>query len=520
MNFDVVDDGSIVKVKYLNETFVQIDSNNVVARELQERFTFDVPGAKFTPMFKKRLWDGKIRLYNYRYKTLFAGLVDELKRFCIDLSYKFEIDENVNKINQYDVDSFLDGLDIFSRGEKLELRSYQRDAIRFGLSESRAILVSPTASGKSAIIYCLIKYLVEQLGLKGLIIVPKIGLVHQMSSDFVDYSNEIEENTSKWVHTLFSGKDKETDKPLTISTWQSLIRLPEAYFEQYDFVLVDECHLAKATSITNIMTKCVNARFRIGLTGTLDGIPTNKMALQGLFGNVHTVTTYEQMMSRHEIPDVDIKCIILHHSGYKEWRKNYLQKLHKMNKKAPTKGTEKYREEIDYLVNDENRNLFIRNLALSQKNNTMILVDLVDTHAKVLYEMLKNYEKIGDRKVYLLVGEVKAELREQYRAEIEKEHNAIVIGSYGVLSTGVNIRNIHSVIFASPSSKGRVKNLQSLGRGLRKADGKDKTVLYDISDDLRVNEKSKPNFTLEHLQNRIDIYSSEKLNFRLLDIGI
>lgn len=510
----------MVNVLFFNETYCKIECDYYIADEISERFTFEVPGSRFTPLYKKKLWDGKIRLYKQRDSILYSGLIWELEKFCQERDYHINIDERYKQPLNGDISDFLNGLDIYSNHTKITLRNAQIEAIRHALDNPRSILVSPTASGKSAIIYSITQYLTKHLGLSGLIVVPRVALVNQMFSDFADYSDISEDEMEKFIHTISSGKEKNSDKQITISTWQSLIKLDKSYFEKYDFIIVDECHEAKANSLIHITESCTNARYRIGTTGTLDGKNTNKNVLIGLFGPVKTVTTYQEMIERNEIPDVEIKCVILEHSEYKDWYKKYTSDLKKVGKEPAKKGTQKYKEELNYLISSKNRNLFLRNLALSQEKNTILLVDMVDNHAEVLYDMIKNYKGIGDRKVYLLVGKVNAIKREQYRKEIEKQNNAIIIGTYGVLSTGINIKNIHSIIFASPSSKGRVRNLQSLGRGLRKLDGKEKAVLYDISDDLRLRKNSKSNYTLSHLQERVSIYSAEKLKYKFINITI
>ena len=142
---------------------------------------------------------------------------------------------------------------------------------------------------------------------------------------------------------------------------------------------------------------------------------------------------------------------------------------------------------------------------------------MVDKHGQILYDMICNTEKLGQRKVFFVHGGTETSDREEIRRIMEIENDAIVVASYGTFSTGINIRNLHNIIFASPS-KSRVRNLQSIGRGLRKSEGKEIATLYDIADDLRV--KQHMNFTLKHFVERVKIYTEEKFPFKIYKIGL
>jgi superfamily II DNA or RNA helicase len=335
-------------------------------------------------------------------------------------------------------------------------------------------------------------------GSKGLIIVPTTSLVEQLFSDFGDYNNSA---MGEYVHRIYQGKEKHTDKPLTISTWQSLYQLPKEYFHQFDYIIGDEAHLFKAQSLTTILTSCINAKYRIGLTGTLDGTKTHKLVLEGLFGQVKQVTTTRELMDKKQVSDFEIKCLILKHPD---------DICLEMKDKD-------YQAEIQYLIACEARNKFIKNLAVSLGNNTLILYQMVAKHGQVLYDMIRNTENIGDRKVFFVHGGTETEDREKIREIMERENDAIIVASYGTFSTGINIRNLHNIIFASPS-KSRVRSLQSIGRGLRNSEGKDKATLYDIADDLRY--KKHMNFTLKHFVERVKIYTEEKFSFKTYKIGL
>jgi superfamily II DNA or RNA helicase len=369
------------------------------------------------------------------------------------------------------------------------------------MQRRRALLLSPTASGKSLIIYLLFRQLLDYQGLRGLIIVPTTSLVEQLSSDFADYSDQNGFNVDANVHKIYQGKEKTSDKNLIISTWQSLYQLPTEYFAQFDYVIGDEAHLFKAQSLSTIMTALVNTKYRIGLTGTLDGTKTHKLVLEGLFGPVKQVITTKELMDKNQLSKFEIKCLVLKHED------SICEEMKDCT----------YQEEIQYLIANENRNKFVKNLAVSLGTNTLVLYQMVDKHGKILYDMIKNTEKIGNRKVFFVHGGTDTTDREEIRKIMETENDAIVVASFGTFSTGINIRNLHNIIFASPS-KSRVRNLQSIGRGLRQSEGKEIATLYDIADDMRF--KKHMNFTLKHFVERVKIYTDEKFPFKIYKIGL
>ena len=491
--------------KKLNEVYLKIECERHVAQELSEFFTFFVPGYKFVPAFRNKIWDGKIRLFDLRTYQLYTGLIEYLKEFCESRDYAYSIEgdgiETQDEFSMYHAKKFVTSLNLQSNGKPIEAREHQLDAFVHAMQNRRALLLSPTASGKSLIIYLLFMQLHKFQGLRGLIIVPTTSLVEQLYSDFADYSNGNDFDVANSVHRIYQGKDKNTTKVLTISTWQSLYQLPKEYFEQFDYIIGDEAHLFKAQSLTGIMASAINTKYRIGLTGTLDGTKTHKLVLEGLFGATKRVVSTKELIDKKQLSDFDIKCLILKHPD---------DKCAELKDKS-------YQEEIEYLITCEARNKFIKNLAVSLGNNTLILYQMVAKHGQVLYDMIRNTENIGDRKVFFVHGGTETEDRENIRKIMETEKDAIVVASFGTFSTGINIRNLHNIIFASPS-KSRVRSLQSIGRGLRQADGKEKATLYDIADDLRV--KKHMNFTLRHFVERVKIYTEEKFPFKTYQIGL
>ena len=478
-----------VEISRHDEVYIKVRCEPGVAQELSDYFTFFVPGYKFMPAYKNKFWDGKIRLFNPLTCLIYTGLMPYVEKFCKERNYL------VDYIDDFSCEEFSlkEAKDFVAKIKPtIQPRDYQLDAFVYAVRNRRALLLSPTASGKSFIIYLLTRY----YNARTLIIVPTTSLVSQLASDFADYGFE----SDRYVHRIFSGQDKQTDKPIVISTWQSIYKLDKKYFEQFDVVIGDEAHLFKASSLTSIISKLHRCRYKFGFTGTLDGTQTHRLVLEGLFGAVKKVISTSELIEQKYLADFSIKAIVL----------KYPDETKKMLKDAS------YQDEIDFIVRNDARNRFIKNLALSLDNgNTLLLFQYVEKHGKVLYDMIKN--DAGDRKIFFVSGEVDGEEREQIRKIVETEQNAIIVASYGTFSTGVNIRNLHNVIFSSPS-KSRIRNLQSIGRGLRKSETKTSSTLYDIADDL--SWKSKKNHTLLHFIERINIYNEEKFEYKIYTVGL
>lgn len=490
----------MIKVSKKNEVHLKIETEPGISQELNDFFTFDVPGARFMPLYKNRMWDGKARLFNMYRQELYVGLLPYLQDFADTLEYKVELDiENIgDPVSTKYVENFAEKLNLQSGDKDIEIRDYQVEAVKHAINTGRALLLSPTASGKSLIIYNLIRYH-QHLNRKQLIIVPTTSLVEQMYGDFQDYATANDWSVSENCHRIYGGKEKSNEYPVTISTWQSIYKFPKSWFDKFDVIYGDEAHLFKAKSLTTILDKCVNAKYRIGTTGTLDGSKTHKLVLEGIFGQVKKVITTKKLMESKQVADLKIIAMVL---DYPE-----------VDRKT-VKGMS-YQEEMDWLVSNHKRNLVIRNLSTTQKGNTLVLFQFVEKHGKVLHDMIT--KKCTGRKIFFVFGGTDTETREQIRSITEKEEDAIIIASYGTFSTGINIRNLHNIVFASPS-KSRIRNLQSIGRGLRKGDNKVSCNLFDIGDDLQW--KSKKNYTLNHMVERIKIYNEENFNYKLVRVPI
>ena len=478
-----------------NDVHLSVDADEDVRRDLGEYFTFSVPGFKFMPQYRSRHWDGKIRLFSYATGQIYTGLYPYILNWCDEnnVSVVDKTDIKDADVDDKKIDQFIEALKI-----PFTVRDYQKEAFAYSLRKHRCLLLSPTASGKSLIIYLMVRFNLIRCVDKNdkiLIVVPTTSLVEQLYKDFKDYGW----NSSAHVHRIYQGHEKHSDKRVYISTWQSIYKMPKKWFEEFGCVIGDEAHLFKAVSLTKILTKLENCKYRIGLTGTLDDSKTHKLVLEGLFGAVNKVISTKTLQDNKQLADLKIYCLVLQHDNMS---KDFLK-------------DKSYQEEMDFLVSNEIRNKYIRNLCLSLEGNSLCLFQYVEKHGTILKKLIE--DKNENKKVFFVYGGVDTEERERIRAITEKSDNSIIIASYGTFSTGINIRNLHNIVFSSPS-KSRIRNLQSIGRGLRLKDNNSNATLYDISDDLTY--QGKENYTLSYFKDRINIYNEEGFDYEVHQVEL
>ena len=474
-----------------NELEIILDCEPHILHELSESFSFDVEGASFSPAYRRRVWDGRIRLLNMSKQTLPAGLTYQLCKWCDRHDYTWDFKDNPYYGLPYEQDEriFADGVELFmNKIASVKPRKYQIETVFNALKEYRKTIVSPTGSGKSLMIYSICRYL-KSIDKRTLIVVPSKSLVEQMASDFEDYGWDRDH-----VHKIYQGRSLATDTPVTVTTWQSVYGLDKSWFRQFDAVIGDECHQFKAKSLQGIMKKMPDCKWRYGFTGTLDGKQVHKLILEGLFGPVYSTVSSSDLMEKGFLAKLAVEVILLKHPHIK---------------------FDTYNDEIEWLGLCEYRNRFISNLATDLDGNVLVLFARVEKHGIPLYEMV---QENTDRPVHLVYGMTDVKEREKVREVCETSSNNIIVASYGVFSTGVNIKNLHHIIFASPS-KSKVRVLQSIGRGTRKAKGKDDFKLYDIADDFRKNG-GRENFTLKHCAERIAYYVEQDFQYRMTTVPV
>lgn len=497
-----------VKVQRLNSSFIKIDTDPGVMRELWEHFTFEVEGAKFMPAYKSGRWDGRIRLLDARTGKLYSGLYDKVQEFCKVAGYDCipestayqDAPGSVDAINPDRFAEFLEGLNLHARGEKIVPRPYQLEAIYESISEKQKFLISPTASGKSMIIYCIIRWIQQLSDKRIVLIVPTTSLVSQMYTDFEDYSEFDDSwNVADNCHMVYSGKDRITKHQITITTWQSFAKFPDKYFKECFGVIGDEGHTFTAKTLTDIMEKLVNAEYRIGATGTLKDLKVHSMVIEGLFGPIRKVVSTKKLMDDGYVAGLDITVLRL--------------KYPKADCAAMKKAD--YNTEIAFINSHSWRNSFIANLALELDGNTIVMYKNI-AHGEAIYEIIKS-KAHSRRKVFLVNGGTDTENRERIREITETETDAIIVASVGTFSTGVNIRNLHNLISASPT-KSFIKVMQSIGRTLRKADNGARAFMIDIVDDFSTPKRD--NFALKHGAERLKMYIAEQFKYKMVNVEV
>jgi superfamily II DNA or RNA helicase len=492
-----------------DESTLYIDCELAILYELKEKFTFFAEGYKFHPRYKARQWDGTICLLNARNGTLPLGLYKELVTYATEsLGYEIEYKstkygspDDVENITLEEINEFVLSLNLHSSGNPIEVRDYQIQALYNCIKNSRQISLTPTGGGKSLIAYCLYRWY-NAKDLTFMLVVPSLSLIKQMYSDFVDYSTNNNFDVKSNTQVIAEGADKDISKQLILATWQSVYKQPQSWFNNsIDVIFGDELHGWKSESCKGIMEKSTEVKYRFGVTGSLDKSTVNKLVLKGSFGEISRVKSTRDLINEGYLCDIKIQCLILKYS----------------------KGTKKllkdcdYVKEISFITQHEKRNNFIRDLALSQIGNTLILFNYVETHGVPLYEKIK--EKADSQEVHFVSGTIKAADRELIRKLVQgSEEDNIIVASTGVFSTGINLPRIHNIIFAHPT-KSVIKVIQSIGRGLRKSDDKAFLKLYDICDAINTSKVS-PNYTYNHFIERLRIYSEEDHEYKLIEIEL
>jgi superfamily II DNA or RNA helicase len=496
---------TLIRFVKVNNTFSRIISDDAGAiRTLQTEFTFTVPNAHFAKKANKfgKKWDGKIRLLRAN-GMIYTGLKDEVQRHCEDRGWGFEDPEETDNTfpTSSDVKDFCDTLNLTSDGQPIEVRDYQLQYITRALQNRRTTLLCPTSGGKSLIAYVIIRWALAH-GLKRcLLTVPSIHLVSQMATDFVDYGWSMDN-----IHQIYEGAEKPSEKPVTISTWQGIQNENEFLF-RFDFMIGDEAHLYKAKALVSIMENLINAGIRIGMSGSLDGQTTSRLVIEGLFGPCYRVIKTSELIERGYSAELNITALVLTHANH------IRQSVSQMRLD--------YEGETQFLYQCQKRNEFLAKLALGLNGNTLLFYERVDAHGQLIYDAILRLNTNPQRRVYYIHGGTSVAERERIRHEIETTNDTIVVCSFGTTSTGSNYKSIHNMIFGS-SYKSLVRNLQTIGRGLRKSKIKHVCNLYDVTDNLswQIGSKVRDNYYMKHFKDRLGIYTNEGFRFRVVELDL
>lgn len=499
----------MIEVEKLNESYSRIYPNNRddadILWGLQEYFTVENEAAKFIRAKYKNSfgshWDGRKAFFNANKGIISNGLLPLTEKWCEKNQIAFK-KNYFPELPDIDMNEFKESNKQILAGSKYTPRDYQEQAAYEALNQRHGILECCTSSGKSLIIYLIIRNLLK-MGVKNILLcVPNIQLVNQMYADFADYGWKDEDD---YCEILYGGEKPTFEKQVLISTWQSLQNKERTFFEKFDGVIYDECHSSKAQVVNKILKACENSRWRIGTTGTL---PTSKMdmlSIASVLGKVLYKITSKELIEKGFLTRMIIANIFL------KYPKEFIKRI---------KGSD-FHNEVKEFEEYEKRQIAIDTIVKHTKpeHNLLVLLNHID-HLELVAKHIK--EKFPDRKVEIISGAVNAKKREEIRQDAENSEGLIIVATYGTCSTGVNIKKLHGIVLYG-NSKSKIKVLQSLGRGLRKHESKEKVFLYDIIDDCRYTKRTGAvyeNTLFKHWVERKKYYEQEGYPMTSLNIVI
>tara|TARA_R100000278_G_scaffold111046_1_gene88478 strand:+ start:591 stop:2012 length:1422 start_codon:yes stop_codon:yes gene_type:complete len=362
-----------------------------------------------------------------------------------------------------------------------KLRDYQEAACEKAITFGRGILKMGTGAGKTLTICSLLMsmYLQRKNNLKCLLIVPDLGLVNQTYKDFVEYNALFK--FTKWTGSI--KPDLTADVIIAnLGILQSQFK-DNDWLKDVDVVVVDECHKVKKSNKVSKMIQSIRTVHKFGLTGTL---PDHKPDEWNLVGKIGSVIYEKDSFSLRTEKHLTIAKASIVELKYKT-KPKYIS------------GQDNYRNELDFIYNNPFRNKVINQLTVNFKNNILILVNHI-AHGDALLNELQN----DNKQVYFVKGEVEVEERDRIKKVMEDNSNVICVAMSSIFSTGINIKNIHMIVFAA-GGKSSIRTIQSIGRGLRLHDSKDKLSIIDLADQLKYGER--------HVEKRKEIYTQEKIPY-------
>lgn len=489
-----------------NKLYYKLVCSKEILVALRGYLSIKAPGFFFNPLYKNGLWDGYVCLFK---GDLFPrGLLPDLQRYCKDTQTTLTIapEQQIPTISDERFNEIVEEIRISDIDKKtgelrqIFLRDYQEDAIRTCLMKKHHLIVSQTSTGKSLMIYMILKILQEDVlfNKKMLVIVPSITLVEQMYKDFINYSKLNGWDTEKYCTKMHSKAKPDLDKLILITTWQSLMDKDENFFKQYHAVILDEAHkigksnTKEAKEIEKEIVHCINAEFLFGFTGTLPEELLYKKKIQSFFGGYKEVTSYQEAMAAGNICNLNVNVLKLNYTtGFEDKMRNY-------------------KNEKSFIMSSQRRNEFIKKLLLKNTGNQLLLFMEIKKHAKVIYESIVSDPRFKDYKVILLDSSSKVSVREDAKTLLETTDKVIVFGTYALLGTGWSVNNIWNIVFVAPL-KSKIAVLQSIGRGLRLLPGQNKVCqIWDIVDKFEYK-----NILYKHYLQRQRYYDENKFEYKI-----
>ena len=507
----------MIIARKLNNSFGYLESDDFEElRTIHSSMSFYVPGFMFMPSYKRGQFDGKIKLLDLKTKTYPLGLSKFLNEQCNINGIELHIDKEIGEsfidrgFDELDFQTFVNNHKFFVKGQEIYPRDDQIEATARALKLKRCINLCPTSFGKSLSITIECLYLLQKQ-YTCLIVVPTKGLVEQFYNDIKDYATNEKGELEDWypvVQMIYGGKDKELhdDTQICISTWQSLMNIVKVnpdYMNLFDAIILDEAHKGSGNQIGNLMNSATDVQYRTGWTGTLANEVINELLIKGLFGEPKQIITTTELMEKDIVAKLKI-CVM---------RLKYPEGMGKQFQILDFNAQMKYLEEYD------GRNEYIAQIAGSIDKTGLILYKHI-SHGEALYKKVR--ELFPNRTAYLVHSghfqrnDEKFKSFEELKPFLETDENSILIANYQLVGTGISIKNIHFVLFAS-SIKSYITTIQAIGRGLRVSDTKKKVLLIDIVDDLSYKGKVNiiQNYSLKHFNERFKIYNENGFDYMI-----
>ena len=477
-----------VKLIIRDEVNVKLEGLDVsVRKKLVDKFKYEIPGARYQPAVRLGRWDGKVPFFNLGGST-YINLLPEILPILENLNYDVELEDQRDYSTLFEFDEIRE--DTFAdktwpkghprEGEPIYLRDYQPEILNRFLQNRHSVQEVATGAGKTIMTAALSRS-VEKYG-RSIVIVPNKSLVTQTEADYKNLGLDV---------GVYFGDRKEIGRTHTICTWQSLnimlknTKSGDAEVEIGDFIegvvciMVDEVHMAKADALKTLLTSVfAHIPIRWGLTGTIPKEDHAKISILCSLGPVVGKLSASDLQEAGHLAQCHVNIVqLVDHVEYKE-----------------------YQQELKYLLETTGRLTYMRNLILkvNDTGNTLVLVDRVAT-GKLLVEYL------GEKAVFVS-GATKGTKREEEYAEVATATGKIIVATYGVAAVGINIPRIFNLVLIEPG-KSFVRVIQSIGRGIRKAEDKDHVEIWDITSTCK--------FAKRHLTARKKFYTEAQYPYSI-----
>lgn len=482
--------------------------------QLRISFTKKIRGWYFNPLVKKKLWDGNIKFID-KFNRIPIGLIEKLHSVCSKYNIPFELQNLDSMYWDFDEADFDAWISEFTSKMEKKPRDYQIDAAKRIIKHQRSISEIATSAGKTMIIFLVFSYLKTRGFVdKMLIVVPNTNLILQTVEDFTEYSNDKE--LIKFKAQMISGESKSKEQEnvnLVVGTFHSLVKLPDEWFSGITGICVDEAHHTNANSVKKVITKCTNATFKFGLSGTLmQDDSADALTIQAFIGPLINKISPQDLFDKKVATQVNIKIIRLKHTN-----DEIKQKLHFLRqRKSEVEGSKQLSLERDLVIKSKERFLFICDMLQKTTKNTLVLFqNIKDNYGRRIYDRLR---EVGDGKeIYYVDGSTSSTLRDEYKKSMEEGENKILIASFGTFSTGISINNLHNIFFVESYKSEKIIK-QSIGRGMRLHAQKERVTIIDFVDDLSY--KGDKNYLLKHGDSRLEIYDQEGFPYKIYKVEL